>query len=298
MRKTLTAIGLLALAGGGTAWWLTAPTYLPEDAMAGLEPDAAAGESVFYAGGCASCHAAPGASGEEMLVLAGGRALESDFGTFHAPNISSDSSAGIGGWSSLDLANAMQNGVSPQGRHYYPAFPFTTYTRADLQDIADLHAFLQGLPADPTPSKAHDVGFPFDIRRLLGGWDLLYLDRDWIMEDPGSDEVARGRYLVEALGHCGECHTPRNALGGPDTSRWLGGAENPSGAGHIPNITSGELDWSAGDIAEYLSSGLTPDFDVAGGEMADVVTNLSHLPRADLEAIGAYVKAVAPVESE
>ena len=298
MRKLLRLLLVLIVIGAALGWWLTRPRTLDPEALAGLSPDAARGEEVFYAGGCASCHAAPGAGEEEMLVLAGGRALGSDFGTFYAPNISSSVEAGIGGWSALDLANAMQRGVSPEGQHYYPAFPYTTYIRAEPQDIADLHAFMQTLPASETPSRAHDVGFPFNIRRALGGWKLLFLNQDWVLEDVGDPQIERGRYLVEALGHCGECHTPRNAIGGPELSRWLGGAPNPAGDGRIPNITSGGLDWSAADIAEYLSSGLTPDFDVAGGEMADVVTNMSHLPRQDLEAIGAYVKAVPAVSND
>lgn len=298
MRKLLRLLLVLIVIGAALGWWLTRPRTMDPEVMAGLTPDAARGEEVFYAGGCASCHAAPGAGEEEMLVLAGGRALGSDFGTFYAPNISSSVEAGIGGWSALDLANAMQRGVPPEGQHYYPAFPYTTYTRAEPQDIADLHAFMQTLPASETPSRAHDVGFPFNIRRALGGWKLLFLNQDWVLEDVGDPQIERGRYLVEALGHCGECHTPRNAIGGPELSRWLGGAPNPAGDGRIPNITSGGLDWSAADIAEYLSSGLTPDFDVAGGEMADVVTNMSHLPRQDLEAIGAYVKAVPAVSND
>ncbi|NIZ11405.1 cytochrome c [Pseudooceanicola sp. HF7] len=298
MRKLLRLLLVLIVIGAALGWWLTRPRTLDPEVMAGLSPDAARGEEVFYAGGCASCHAAPGASADEMLVLAGGRALTSDFGTFYAPNISSSVEAGIGGWSALELANAMQRGVSPEGQHYYPAFPYTTYIRAEPQDIADLHAFMQTLPASETPSRAHDVGFPFNIRRALGGWKLLFLNQDWVLEEVGVPQIERGRYLVEALGHCGECHTPRNAIGGPELSRWLGGAPNPAGDGRIPNITSGGLDWSAADIAEYLSSGLTPDFDVAGGEMADVVTNMSHLPREDLEAIGAYVKAVPAVSND
>lgn len=295
MRKLLIFLSVIIVIGLCAAWWVTRPQPLPDTAMNDLTGDPAHGEEVFFAGGCASCHAAPGAEGEDKLVLAGGLPLSSDFGTFYAPNISSDPDAGIGNWTALDLANAMKRGVSPQGTHYYPAFPYTTYTRATLQDIADLHAYMQTLPADPTPSKAHDLGFPFNIRRSLGVWKLLYLDENWVIPELEDDQLKRGRYLVESLAHCGECHTPRNALGGLDASRWLGGTPNPSGKGSIPNITSGGLDWSADEIAEYLSSGFTPDFDVVGGEMADVVVNTSQLSDADRAAIAAYVKAVPPV---
>jgi mono/diheme cytochrome c family protein len=184
------------------------------------------------------------------------------------------------------------NGTSPEGSHYFPAFPYTTYARAELQDIADLQAFLLTLPPDATPSQVHEVGFPFSIRRALGGWKLMFFKRGWVLTGDLTPQVERGRYLVEALGHCGECHTPRNALGGLERARWLGGAPNPSGDGRIPNITSGRLTWSESDIAGYLKTGFTPEFDSAGGEMAEVVKNVSHLPDEDLAAIAAYLKAV------
>jgi len=191
----------------------------------------------------------------------------------------------------------MRAGVSREGAHYYPAFPFTSYIKAAPQDIVDLHAFLATLPASDVASKPHDVGFPFNVRRLLGGWKMLFLSDEWMLVNAPTDRLERGRYLVEALGHCGECHTPRNELGGWDRSRWLGGAPNPSGKGNIPNITPGGLDWSEGDIAEYLKSGFTPEFDVAGGEMAEVVQNTAHLTDDDRAAIAAYLKAVPAVES-
>ncbi|SLN18499.1 Nicotinate dehydrogenase subunit B [Pseudoruegeria aquimaris] len=298
MYRFLRIIVLLALVGGLGFWLLTRPTTEPESNLAGLEGDAARGEVIFYAGGCASCHAREGASGEEKLVLAGGMGFPSAFGTFYAPNISSDPEAGIGTWSALDLVNAMKHGTSPEGQHYYPAFPYTSYARADLQDIVDLHAFLQTLPADATPSKPHDVGFPFNIRRSLGGWKLLFLKDGWVIEDVEGPQLERGRYLVEALGHCGECHTPRNALGGLKTGEWLAGAVNPDGKGRTPGITPATLDWSAGDVAEYLSSGFTPDFDSVGGHMAAVVENTAQLSQEDRDAIAAYVKAVPEVAKE
>ncbi|EAQ03564.1 Diheme class I cytochrome c [Pseudooceanicola batsensis HTCC2597] len=297
MYRFLAVLACLVVLGLAGFWIATMPRPLPDDTFAGLTGDAARGEVIFWAGGCASCHAAPGAKGEgeDRLVLAGGRPFPSDFGTFHAPNIS-PGAAGIGGWSVRDLGNAMRRGLSPGGAHYYPAFPYTSYIRAAPQDIADLHAFLQTLPASDTPNIPHEVGFPFSVRRLLGGWKLLFLSEDWVLAEPETDEIARGRYLVEALGHCAECHTPRNALGAPDRDRWLAGAPSPDGPGTIPNITPARLDWSAVDIAAYLKTGFTPDFDSAGGDMAEVVQNLSHLSDADLAAIAAYLKAVPPVE--
>lgn len=295
MRWPVTLLGVLLIVAGA-GWVMTAPGRLPPGALDGFTGDPARGERVFWAGGCASCHAAEGARDEARLVLSGGRRFPSGFGTFVAPNISPHPEAGIGGWSSDDFANAMVEGVSPGGRHYYPAFPYTAYALADPQDLADLWAFLATLPPDATPSAPHEVRFPFSIRRSVGAWKLLFARSDFVLAEAGTEEIARGRYLAEALGHCGECHTPRNALGGLDTARWLGGAPNPSGRGTIPNITPGRLTWSQADIAGYLKTGFTPEFDSAGGHMAEVVRNLSHLPDEDLAAIAAYLKAVPAVQ--
>lgn len=286
----------LALLGAVAAWVLSAPRPLPDDMLAGLTPDPANGELVFHAGGCASCHAAEKAEGAEKLVLKGGRAFDSPFGTFYAPNISTDAQAGIGGWSAMDLANAMLRGVSPDGAHYFPAFPYTSYIRATAQDVVDLHAYMTTLPADATPSRAHDVGFPFNIRRSLGLWKWLYLREDWVVSADLSAVEQRGRYLSEALGHCGECHTPRGPLGGLNDGQWLAGAPNPSGSGRIPNITPGALDWSERDIAAYLETGFTPEYDSAGGHMVAVIENFAQLPAEDRAAVAAYLKRVAPIE--
>ncbi len=296
MRKFFSVLVVLAIAGAAVFWWVTRPTIEDDAVLSGLTPDLAQGELVFYAGGCASCHAADEATGDEKLVLAGGQGFASDFGTFYAPNISPDPDAGIGGWSALNLYNAMHNGVSPEGAHYYPAFPYTSYILATPQDVVSLHAFLQTLPASDTPSKPHDVGFPFNVRRILGGWKFLYLRNGYTLTGELTDVERRGRYLAEALGHCGECHTPRDALGGLDHDRWLAGAPNPSGRGNIPNITPAELTWSDLDLTSYFETGFTPEFDSAGGHMAAVIENLAKLPVEDREALTAYLRKVAPAE--
>lgn len=286
--------GLAVVLGvvGAAGFALTRPQPLPDNSLAGITADPARGAIVFAAAGCASCHRAPDM---DDGPLAGGRAFASDFGTFYAPNISSDPVHGIGDWTDVQLASAIQRGVSPDGAHYYPAFPYTAYAKATTQDIADLIAHLRTLPADATSNRPHDVGFPFNIRRSVGAWKWLYSNDDWVLGGDLTAEQERGRYLAEALGHCAECHTPRNALGGLDRDRWLAGAPNPSGDGRIPNITPAALNWSAQDIAIYLESGFTPDFDTAGGTMADVVMNTAKLSDADRAAIAAYLKAVPPV---
>lgn len=294
IRRLFRLIVVLAIAGAAVFWWVTRPVTTDPALVAAMTGDPAVGEQIFYAGGCASCHAVP--ESEDKLTLAGGMSFASPFGTFYAPNISSDPKHGIGNWSALDLVNAMHNGVSPQGQHYFPAFPYTSYIKAEISDIVSLHSYLQTLPASDTPNKPHDVGFPFNIRRTLGGWKFLFLKEEFAVTGDLTPEEERGRYLSEALGHCTECHTPRNPIGGLVLSKWLGGAPNPSGTGKVPNITPGALQWSNADIAEYLNSGFTPEYDVAGGHMVEVIANTSKLPASDRDAIAAYLKKVAVVE--
>jgi mono/diheme cytochrome c family protein len=287
---------ILGVIGGGAAFWLTLPKPLSASAVEGLTGDAAKGEQVFWATGCASCHMAPGAKDEAQLVLVGGQKFASPFGSFLAPNISQDATHGIGDWTLLDLANALTRGVSKEGEHLYPALPYASYAKMELQDVADLHAFLKTLPADATPSQPHELGFPFNIRMSLGGWKLLFLRDDWALPGNLTPTEDRGRYIVEAMAHCGECHTPRNALGGMETGRWLAGAPDPSGQGRIPNITPAKLTWSESEIAYYLTTGFTPDFDSVGGHMAHVVENFARLPDADVAAVAAYLKRVPAAE--
>lgn len=294
--KRLILILVALVIAGAAGLIITAPKRLDADALAGLEPDINAGALVFLAAGCASCHSAPQATGDARFLLTGGRAFPSDFGTFYAPNISSDPNTGIGSWSALDLANAMRFGTSPDGQHYFPVFPYGTYSRTSLQDIVSLYAYLRTLPPDQTTNKPHDVGFPFNIRASLGGWKIFFFSNSWVLKDAPTPQLERGRYLVEALGHCTECHTARNALGGLKISKWLGGAPNPTGKGTVPNITPAKLDWSDADLVNYFKTGFTPDFDTAGGLMVEVIENLSGLPDSDLQAIVAYLRAIPAVE--
>ena len=287
IRKLVVIAVVLALA----AWALTRPQTLDPERIPAVEADLANGELIFHAGGCASCHGAD---------LSGGHVMETPFGTFHVPNISPDTETGIGGWSALDLANAMLRGVSPVGRHYYPAFPYTSYARMDARDVVDLKAWLDTFEAQGKQVPEHEIGFPWHVRRGIGLWKLRNLDRDPVLAaDRLAGPALRGRYLVEAVGHCGECHTPRDRFGGTDYGRWLAGGPNPDGEGSIPNITpheDGLAGWSESDIAYYLASGFTPDFDTVGGSMVAVQENFAKLPQSDLEAVAAYLKAVAALE--
>jgi mono/diheme cytochrome c family protein len=295
MRRLLLSAAALTLMGGATFWVITAPNPLPTAATARIVGNTTAGETVFWAAGCASCHMAPDAKGDAALVLAGGQKFPSDFGTFVAPNISPDPTYGIGGWSLDTFANAVTRGISPTGQHYYPAFPYTSYNKMQLQDVANLKAFMDTLPPSATPSQAHDIGFPFNIRRSLGGWKFLFESDEWTIAGDLTPAEERGRYLTESLAHCAECHTPRNALGGMDRANWMAGAPDPSGKGRVPNITPGALDWSESDITAYLTTGFTPEYDSAGGHMVHVVQNMARLPIDDVNAISAYLKRVPPI---
>lgn len=298
--RLLSGLVLLILAGAGVLWWLTKPSPWNEAHWQGLgQPDIANGEQVFWAGGCTGCHAAPGAEDDQRLVLAGGRPLKSPFGTFYAPNISPDETAGIGGWTLAEFGGAMTRGVGKDGEHLYPSFPYGSYARMTAKDINDLWGFLQTLPKSADVAPPHDLLFPYSIRLALGGWKLLYLTDDpRVALDTADPKLTRGQYLVEGPGHCGECHTPRNALGGFEPGRWLAGAPNPEGEGRIPDITPGSKSiggWSESDIASYLETGFTPDFDTVGGSMVEVQKNMAKLSAADREAIAAYLKALPPL---
>jgi mono/diheme cytochrome c family protein len=285
------------------AWWITAPSTVKSQDLPDHTPDPVAGERIFWAGGCASCHASPvdgkRAQGADKLLLGGGMELDSPYGVFRAPNISPHAD-GIGGWTMLEFTNAMQRGVSPGGKHYYPSFPYASYAKASTTDVMDLKVYLDTLPAVPGRIDGHTLSFPWSIRRGIGVWKRLYVSAAPVLASSADDPlVERGRELVEGLGHCGECHTSRDRFGGLLTDRWLAGAPDPEGEGRIPNITpagKNVASWSARDIAYYLESGFTPDFDTVGGTMVAVQENMAHLRSSDREAIAAYLKSVPGVE--
>ena len=303
------AIGILAVAvvAFGVFWWLTIPKKIDAVTKDWLSKpgDPILGQAVFWAGGCSSCHAVKGAKGDDKLKLGGNHALVTPVGIFNVPNISPDSENGIGDWSVNDFANAMLHGVSPDGKHYYPAFPYASYSTIEYMDIKHLWTYLQTLEPVKTKNKPHELSFPFNLSRGIGLWKLAFKDSQTVgfrFAGQKDNDLIRGDYLVETLGHCGECHTSRTSwgYGGVDTSRWLAGGPAPEGEGKIPNITPHETgigSWSEADIVYYLESGFTPDFDSVGGSMASVQENMAKLPKSDLKAIAKYLKAIPPVAS-
>ena len=292
-------VALLAPASGGQAQ-TTSPDV--------DKPNVENGRYLYYAGGCASCHAKPASDkcddpkSEDEFKPVGGRCLKTKFGTFYVPNISPDKKTVIGSWTAEDFIRAITKGTSPAGKNLYPAFPYTSYQRMKRSDLLDLWAFLQTL--EPVSSKVpeHELSFPYSIRAGLTIWKSIYLDRKAFQPNPSkSDKVNRGAYLVEGPGHCGECHTPRDALGGKITAKKLSGAPNPEGKGFIPDITpdkTGIGSWSEKDIAFALQTGFTPSGDVIGSSMAEVQRNMAKLTKDDREAIAAYLKSIPPIPSE
>jgi mono/diheme cytochrome c family protein len=289
---------IAAVLGFGIYWWLSEPAATLADAMTGpaYTPNLANGLVVFNAGGCASCHAVP--NQPDRLKLGGGLAIPSPFGTFYAPNISPDKTDGIGNWTEANFVTAVTKGVSPRGTHYFPAFPYTSYAHARIADIRDLFAYLKTLAPVSGKVRDHDVPFPFNVRRNVGIWKLLFFDsRPFAPDMSRSPQWNRGAYLVNSLGHCAECHSPRNFLGGIIAAQRFAGGPNPEGEGWVPNITQkGIGEWSDKDIAYFLKSGQTPDGDSAGGSMVRVIRNTSQLPETDQAAIADYVKSLPPVE--
>ena len=296
MRRIFLGSVLVGAAALGVFWWLTAPPFVLAVTAPGHMPDLANGRTTFNAAGCSSCHAVPGQP--DRLRLGGGLAIPSPFGTFYAPNISPDPVDGIGRWTETEFVRAVTQGISPAGFHYFPAFPYASYQRARVEDIRDLFAYLMTLAAVPGKVRDHDVAFPFNIRRDIGIWKLLFADgKPFVPDAARSSRWNRGAYLANSLGHCAECHSPRNFLGGIIAAQRFAGGPNPEGEGWIPNITQkGLADWSEKDIAYFLETGEMPDGDSAGGSMARVIRNVSQLSPEDRAAIAEYLKSLPPVD--
>jgi mono/diheme cytochrome c family protein len=297
MLRKLVIFAMSAVAIGGAAFWvLTIPENIPASALPAHMPNIDNGRTMFQAGGCASCHAVP--RQDERTRLGGGRALKSPFGTFYAPNISPDRNDGIGAWSEANFVTAMVKGSAPDGRHYFPSFPYTSYQRMTYADVRDLFAYIMTLPPVQGRVRDHDLPFPFNIRRLAGGWKWLFLDGEKFAPDKTkSAQWNRGAYLVNGPGHCAECHSPRNLLGAIVPGLRLAGGPDFEDDGWIPNITGKRLgDWSEKDFAYFLRTGMLPDGDAVGSTMVFVIRNTSQLSDGDLAAMAEYLKSLPVVE--
>ena len=299
MRKIALFIVALALTGFGVFWFISAPQTVVSVTNSAFQApgDAQLGKVIFDAGGCASCHATP--NQPDRLRLGGGLEMKSPFGSFYAPNISPHGHDGIGSWTNADLANAMMRGVSPTGAHYYPAFPYTSYAGMKADDARHLMAYILTLQPVEGKARDHALPFPFNIRRTLGVWKFMFFDTAQVQDDPArSASWNRGQYLTEALSHCAECHSPRNALGAIVKAQRYAGGPEAHGDGWVPNITPRSLkDWTRGEWVQLLQMGLTAEGDSVGGSMGSVVKNMAELPRAEVEAMAEYLMSLPPRES-
>lgn len=258
--------------------------------------DAKRGEYVSKAAGCLGCHTE---EKKDAAPYAGGRALKTPFGTFYGPNLTPHKEAGIGAWSEADFVRAMREGRRPDGANLFPAFPYPSFTRMSDGDLRDLWAYLRSLPANAAPSRPHELGFFYRWRFLVTVWKWFFFTPGPMVADAAKSAVLnRGAYLIQALGHCSECHTPRNFLGGPKNSRFLAGAK--LGETAVPNITPTRLKKvSDGELKEVLRTAMTSDGDVLAESMAEVVRNTtSQLTAQDLDAMIAYLRSLPALPDE
>jgi len=285
--RFLTAVCLLIAA---LPLWVHAQSEL-------ADPLLTRGEYVFKISGCSHCHTA-----EDGKHLAGGRPLETPFGTFYTPNISSHKTAGIGAWSASDFQRALLHGVSPNGSDYFPAFPYTSYTRMLAEDVRALQTYILSLPAVEQPNRAHDLAWFLQWRIAAKVWKWLFFSAGELQQRPGqSVQWNRGAYLAEAMGHCGECHTPRNLFGALQADMaFAGNAQGPEDE-LVPNITShkgsGIGDWSRDELHEFLKFGELPNGEYAAGSMDPVIEGIRHLTAEDRDALTDYLRTLPPIDN-
>jgi mono/diheme cytochrome c family protein len=295
LRWTLAAAALLSVLGGIAFIALTEPHPLAASDLPRHSPDPKRGEMLYTIGGCISCHEPPAEAGDKDPALpSGGSPLPTPIGTLYPPNITPDAATGIGGWSVVDFVNALYNGITPEGGHYIPAFPYASYHRMPLTDILDLQAYAASLPPVSNPNLQHDIPFLVLLRRGVGLWKRLAMRDGPFAPDPlQTDSWNFGAYLVNGPGHCAECHTPRNIFMIPDRGRHLAGAPHPEGKGRVPslrNLVGRGRYANADELTQAMRFGEMMGFDrLSSGGMGDVQANLAKLPEDHVRAIAEYL---------
>jgi mono/diheme cytochrome c family protein len=293
----LKLIALAVVVAGGFVGWCLATREIDSSV-----PDVARtsalitqGEYLTRAADCAACHTRP-----DGKPFAGGVAFSLPFGTLYSTNITADRETGIGQWSDDDFVRALHRGVAKDGRNLYPAFPYTSYTAMTRADAVAIKAYLFSLPVVRAPDTPNQLPFPFNQRWTLTFWKWLFLDEHRFRPDPNrGDSWNRGAYLSTALGHCGECHTPRNILMAMSARKTLAGAE--VSGWHAYNLTS-NLDnglggWTDAQLQQFLSVGHAEGHGPAAGPMAEVVENSTrYLAADDVKAVVTYLRAL-PAQS-
>jgi len=288
------ALAIVGIAGAAAFLVLTEPQPIDEAELPRHDPDLANGRVLYDAGSCYTCHAPADPEVEQKRLPAGGRSFATPVGTFYPQNLTPDPVTGIGRWTEADFVNAMQRGISPDGRHYFPAFPYPSFRLMRVEDVLDLHAYLMSLEAVRSPTAEAAVPFLWLARRGVGLWNRIALDDGTYEPDPAHDEAwNRGRYLVVSIGHCGECHTPRNLLMVPDETRFLAGGSHPRGEGDVPSLRgllARKRYKDAGDLTLAMQYGETFGYDkLSSGGMGAIQENLARLPESDVRAMSDYL---------
>lgn len=285
------------VSAGAALFYAWQPALAPITPPAGSSFDSALirkGADLALIGDCQTCHTAPGGR-----IFAGGLAMPTPFGTIYSTNITPDPETGIGRWSETAFKRAMREGVDREGRHLYPAFPYDHFTLITDADIRALYAFF--MSRDPVAAKAppNQLPFPINIRLVLAGWKLLFLRQGQFRPDPAHDEIwDRGRYLVEGLGHCGACHTPRNLMGAEEKFRAFEGGEAEGWHAYALGASSqSQIQWDEAALIQYLAEGFHLSHGVARGPMAPVVSNLAQVPRQNVEAMAHYLASLSKPEN-
>jgi mono/diheme cytochrome c family protein len=291
-------LGSLAVLGAAVGWFASAPHPLTAADIPQHVANLENGKLLYNIGGCMSCHAAgPNVQGASADSPAGGKPLVTPIGTLYPPNITADAETGIGKWTDVDFVNAMQKGISPDGEHLIPAFPYTSYAKMDVGDVLDIKAYLFSLPAVKNPETPHEVPLLPVVRRGLGLWKWVGLDEDkWQPVKAQTVSWNRGSYLVAGPGHCSECHTPRTSFMSSDVSRLFQGGPHPEGKGKVPSLRDlvGRGRYKdAADLVLAFQNGEEMGYDkMASGGMGQVRTHIASLPEADIKAIAEYITSL------
>jgi mono/diheme cytochrome c family protein len=301
--RRFSAVAVLILVCSGT-WFLLQPDYAASTAdLPTSNADIERGRYLAVAGNCASCHTAPG--GEFM---AGGLAFETPFGTIYSTNITPDPETGIGDWTGGQFLNSMRYGVRPDGEHLYPVFPYTAFTKVTDEDVVAIFAYLKSVPAVRQQAPENKLSFPFNMRSLMSVWKAMFFNvGTFAANDSESAEWNRGAYIVEALAHCGACHSPRNYLGAEDADRAMSGGvyadKVPNGTirpWSAPNLTSAPNGlglWPHEEVAAYLKNGINSYVETFGPMNEVIINSTRHLSDADVDAMAVYLKSLPAIET-
>ncbi len=289
----LAGVGALMAAGVGLMGMNRAiPAAAPVGPDVFSPAQIARGKLLAEAGDCAVCHTAAG-----RPAYAGGRSIETPFGIVYTTNLTSDVKTGMGAYSFDAFLRAMRAGIARDGRHLYPAFPYTAYSKMTDEDLLALYAFLTTLPPVVAETPPARMKFPFNLRPLLAGWNGLFHKPGALTANPAqSAQWNRGRYLVEAVGHCSACHTPRNLLGAERTGATMAGAmvEGWEAPPLIATLSHAPVPWTERALYDYLRHGVSAEHGAASGPMAEVVAGLANLPDSDVAAMAHYLASLAP----